>query len=168
MSLEQRLEDPVFLEKAVVNTIEETVAFTRLFCKVREQAGAVSDEQYEDAKSFLKDYKKCKFYGATPDFRQNLLSNMIAAKSGRVFRKAAQYLLLTTVGAGLAYLGYSAENQFLIMAGTGISLGSLVTAFFLVPRCEYKKTLLIYHAMQEHPEVVDKALKKLYQKEKNV
>jgi hypothetical protein len=168
MTLEQRLEDSVFLERTVVNTIEETVEFTRLFCKVREHAGVVNDDQYETAKSFLKDYNKCKFYGATPEFRQDLLSNMIAAKSGRVFRKATSYLVLAAAGSGLVYLGYSAESPLLIMAGAGISLGSLVTAFFFIPKCEYQKTVLIYQVMKKNPEVLNKALKKLYEKEKNV
>jgi len=167
MSLEQRLADPVFLEKTVVSTIKETVEFARWFCTVREHAG-VLDEQYEHSKSFLKDYNRCKVYGATPDFRNDLLGNMLIAKSGRVSRKSVPYLLLAAAGAASAYMGYNAENSFLVMAGIGASLGALVTAFFLVPKCEYQKTLLIYQAMHGHPDVVDKALKNLYKKEKNV
>lgn len=168
MSLEQRLGDPVFLEKSVVSTLEETVSFTRLFCKVREQAGVTGDEQYADAKGFLKEYNKSKLYGATPDFKQDLFAQMMVSRSGRVVRKAAQYLVLATLGAGLMYLGYGAQNSLLFMAGTGISLGSLATAFFFIPKCEYNRTMLVYRSLEKHPEVLNKALKKLYEKEKNV
>jgi hypothetical protein len=166
MSLEQKLEDPVFLEKTVVNTIEYTVTYLKAYCKSKEEFG-MNDEHYNNAKDFLKKYNNCKLYGVTTDFKNDLLPNMLFSTTGRIFRKSLPYFIFGTVGLGLAYWAYEAGNLPLAISGAVAGFGAVVTAF-LLPKCEYHDTMLIYRAMQKHPEVIDKALRTLYQKEKNV
>lgn len=167
MSLEQRLEDVEFLEKVAVNSIEDTVLYIKAYCKSKEQFG-MSDQHYDNAKDFLRKYNKAKLYGSTPDFMQDLMTNMLLSQTGRIARKSVPYFVLMSVGAGLIYLGYKAGNSTVMMAGAGISLGAFLVTSCLMPKIEYQRTMIIYQAMAKHPEVVDKALKRLYQKEKNV
>jgi hypothetical protein len=166
MSLEQRLEDVNFLEKIAVNAIEDTVLYLKAYCHSKEQFG-MNDEHYSRAKDFLRCYNKSKLYGATPEFKENLMTNMMLSTTGNIFRKSLPYLLIAAAGVGFGIFGYKMENSTLVMMGAGFGFGSLLSVFFL-PKSEYRTTMLIYQAMQKHPEVVDKALKKLYEKEKNV
>lgn len=167
MSLEQRLEDVNFLEKTAVNTIEDTILYLKAYCRTKEQF-SLADEHYQNAKDFMKEYRRCRSAGrATEQFMSDLMTNMLLSSTGRIFRKSVPYLLGATVSAGLVYWAYDAGNLPLAIAGAVVSFGTVVTAF-LVPRCEYHDTMLIYQAMAKHPEVVDKALKRLYEKEKNV
>ncbi len=165
MTLEQRLEDPVFRENTFTRTIEDTIMFARLVCKVREQSG-VNDGQYQSAKSFVTDYNKCKLYGANPEFMRDLFAHMMAEKTGRVVRKALPRLLIVAAGAGIAYAGYSSGNSLLGSLAAGLSMGVLVGTFGYMPNAEAQRTVIIYQAMEKHPDVVNDALKRLYEKEK--
>jgi hypothetical protein len=162
MSLDQRLNDPVFLENVLIGTIEETVKRVSAFTEYKKKVNAL-DEAYQSAEDFLSEYRRCAWTGeASGIFISGLKDFMVPSLLERWKGKTIPYTSFAIAGFLAACYSITQNSFFGVIFGMAATLVACFGAY-RIGRQINNNINNLQDAVDKHPNIVNKALKYLYE-----
>ena len=163
-SLEERLSDSELkseFEDVIYNAVQKAQKHVYICDKIGHRG-----ETFDNAREFLASYRACAWKGEASSELANALSQLsIHYLMGRRKLSALPYYALFAVGSSVAVLGVVLSQPVAIFGGAAIDLLAF-KLFGRYARKEIKRTSQISAAFLTHKDLLNEALKNVYELER--